>query len=185
MLHGDVGDCKQKGMCQSEIFETSVGLGCSEIMRKQQTVYIIYLFRFACLKTASHPRICQELQGWTTHSVAWTCFWNWSTAENRWRLSQVSKSIFQICDSWSVGRDLGKWRDHFQHHGGVSQLPFILVWKLVSDDTNWERSQPVTISAQDFDNAKAKCQEAVTALEEKKRAVQGLFLKSDFVKCLW
>lgn len=26
---------------------------------------------------------------------------------------------------------------------------------------------------EDFDNAKAKCQEAVTALEEKKRTVQG------------
>jgi len=41
----------------------------------------------------------------------------------------------------------------------------------------WESGEIISNIMEDFDNAKAKCQEAVTALEEKKRAVQGKLSK--------
>lgn len=41
----------------------------------------------------------------------------------------------------------------------------------------WESGEIISNIMEDFDNAKAKCQEAVTALEEKKRTVQGKLSK--------
>lgn len=41
----------------------------------------------------------------------------------------------------------------------------------------WESGELISNIMEDFDNAKAKCQDAVSALEEKKRQVQGKLSK--------